>query len=138
MVSEFIKRNNAFIRFLMAGAWNTGFGYGVFIVLSVLPLKLHYVIVLIISNILGITNAYLCYKYFVFKTRGNYAREYARFYAIYGVTFVINLLLLPVLVEVFKIRPVIAQGLLIVVIIFGSYFGHKYFSFNHGKAISTS
>jgi putative flippase GtrA len=138
MVSEFIKRNHTFIRFLVAGAWNTVFGYGVFIALSVLPLNLHYVIVLIISNILGITNAYLCYKYFVFKTRGNHAREYARFYVIYGITFVINLLLLPVLVEVFKISPVIAQGFLIVVIIFGSYFGHKYFSFHHGKAISTS
>jgi putative flippase GtrA len=145
MISEFIKRNREFIKFLIVGGWNTLFGYGLFIILFYLPWKLHYIIVLIISNIIAITNAYICYKFFVFKTRGNYVREYIKFYGVYGVTFLIGLLLLPVFVEVFKIHPVISQGLLLVITIFWSYFGHKHASFKRptvlpqstGKALKT-
>jgi len=124
-----MQRNTEFIRFLIAGAWNTAFGYGVFILLFYMPWKLHYIVVLILSNIITITNAYFCYKIFIFKTRGNYAREYLRFYGVYGITFGINLLLLPVFVEILKIHPVISQGMVLSVTIFASYFGHKHFSF---------
>jgi putative flippase GtrA len=128
-IPRYIQRNTEFIRFLLAGAWNTAFGYGVFVLLFYLPLKLHYIIILILSNIIAITNAYFCYKVFIFKTRGNYAREYFRFYGVYGITFGINLLLLPVFVEILKIHPVISQGILLALTIFGSYFGHKHISF---------
>ena len=124
-----MQRNTEFIRFLIAGAWNTAFGYGVFILLFYMPWKLHYIVVLILSNIITITNAYFCYKIFIFKTRGNYLREYLRFYGVYGITFGINLLLLPVFVEILKIHPVISQGMVLSVTIFASYFGHKHFSF---------
>lgn len=125
----YIGRNTEFIRFLVAGAWNTAFGYGVFVLLFYLPLKLHYIVVLILSNIISITNAYVCYKIFIFKTHGNYLNEYLRFYGVYGTTFLINLLLLPFFVEILKIHPVISQGMVLSVTIFASYFGHKHFSF---------
>ena len=128
-IARFIRHNTEFIRFLIAGAWNTAFGYGVFILLFYMPWKLHYIVVLIVSNIIAITNAYICYKIFIFKTRGNYLREYLRFYGVYGITFGINLLLLPVFVEILKIHPVISQGMVLSVTIFASYFGHKHFSF---------
>jgi putative flippase GtrA len=112
------------------GGWNTVFGYGVFIAIFYSPVKMHYIFVSILSNIISITNNYLCYRFLVFKTRGNYVVEYFRFYGVYGVTFLIGtFLLLPFLVEVCKIHPVISQGLLLVVAIIGSFFGHKHISF---------
>ncbi len=124
------RKNTEFIRFLFIGAWNTGFGYLVFVALIYSPWKLHYVIVLIISNIITITNAYLCYKFFIFKTRGNYFSEYIKSYVVYGTNFLINLALLPFFVEILKIRPVISQAMLIPLTVVISYFGHKHFSFN--------
>ena len=33
---------------------------------------------------LGITVAFLCYKHFVFRTKGNYLKEWLRCFAVYG------------------------------------------------------
>ncbi|OGC32362.1 hypothetical protein A2311_05280 [candidate division WOR-1 bacterium RIFOXYB2_FULL_48_7] len=86
-------------------------------------------VLLIVSNILSITNAYVGYKLFVFKTKGNYLQEYLRFYVVYGTALVLNFVLLPVCVEIFKVSPPLAQaGLLGLNIIF-SYLGHKNYSF---------
>lgn len=130
----FLKSKMEFIKFLVVGGWNTLFGYGIFIALYYAPFKLHYIIIQIISTILAITNAYIFYKFFVFKTRGNYFREYLRFYVVYGTVFLINLVLLPFLVEILKFNPVIGQGILLVGTIIASFFGHKRFSFRAHKS----
>ena len=57
-------------------------------------------ILVIITNILAITNAYICYKLVVFKTKGNYVKEYLRFYIVYGFAFAVSLLLFPLFMEV--------------------------------------
>jgi len=82
-----------------------------------------------LSNIISITNAYVGYKIFVFKTEGNYLREYARFYVVYGSAFLLNFALLPLCVEILRISPVLAQAGLIFINVIFSYFGHKNFSF---------
>jgi len=118
------------IAYLIVGAWNTVFGFLSFMCLYLFFFKhIHYLIILIVSNILSITNAYLCYKYLVFKTKGNYLREYIRFYFIYGFAFCINILLLPVFVEIMHFTPVYAQGILVVFTVIISYTGHKNISF---------
>jgi putative flippase GtrA len=85
--------------------------------------------ILVITNIIGLTNAYICYKLFVFRTKGNVLREYSRFYLVYGTSIAINFILLPVLVELFHIHPLIAQASMIFFTVIVSYFGHKRFSF---------
>lgn len=118
------------INYLLIGGWNTLLGYLIFVALYYLFRQIiHYLILLIISNILSITNAYISYKIFVFKTRRNYLREYLRFYVVYGGAFALNFILLPVCVELFHIQPVIAQGVLMFLTVIFSYFGHKNYSF---------
>ncbi|MFH1387624.1 MAG: GtrA family protein [bacterium] len=118
------------INYLLVGAWNTLFGYCVFLLLYFLfAAKIHYLFLLVFSNILAITNAYIGYKIFVFRTKGNYLKEYLRFYVVYGAAMILNMIILPFVVELFKLSPPIAQtGLMLINIIF-SYLGHKYFSF---------
>jgi putative flippase GtrA len=118
------------INYLLVGIWNTIFGYAAFAALYfLLRGYLHYMILFVISTLLSITNAYLAYKLFVFKTKGHYWREYSRFYAVYGGALALNLALLPLVVVTFHLSPVIAQaGLSFITVIF-SYFGHKNFSF---------
>lgn len=125
-----IKKHQEKVKYLIVGGWNTIFGYASFTALYFLLRNfLHYTLVLVISYIIGITNGYIGYKFFVFKTKGNYLREYFRFYLVYGVAFIINLALLPVAVEFLKLNPVLSQGGIIFFTAIIGYLGHKNFSF---------
>ncbi|NLU49340.1 MAG: GtrA family protein [Syntrophomonadaceae bacterium] len=126
-----LRRHEEKIRFVVVGGWNTVFGYLVFAGLYyLLRSHLHYLLLLAASYIISITNAYLGYKFAVFKTRGNYLREYLRFYLVYGVSFLVNLILLPVLVEALGLHPLVAQALILFFTTVISYTGHKYYSFS--------
>lgn len=129
-MKQFYERNKQKIDYLLVGGWNTVFGFLAFVVLYYLfGRAVHYLILVVISNILSITNAYIGYKLFVFRTKGHYLREYMRFYVVYGGAMALNLILLPLAVEIFRLSPVIAQGGLMFITVICSYAGHKNFSF---------
>lgn len=127
------------VRYLLVGAGNTFFGYTMFAVLVYILSDLiiyGYIVAAIISNIFAITVAYIGYKCFVFKTAGNYLREYLRFYTVYGVAAGVNLVLLPVFVTALNLTsipkgysPYVAGALLTVITVILSFFGHRNFSF---------
>jgi len=124
----------AFWRYLLTGAWNTLFGIGIYTLLyALLGDRVHYLVLGIPANILAITNAFLCYKFFVFKTKGNILREYLKCYAVYGAGSLTGMILLALLVQCLGMHPVAANILGTVIVIVFSYFGHKYFSFRSGR-----
>ena len=94
-----------FVRYLCVGAFNTCFGYASFVVLltllnAVLPGRLMYLTVIAASLItmpLNITVAYLGYKFFVFRTKGNYLGEWLKCFAVYGVGMIPGLIALSAL-----------------------------------------
>ena len=120
------------LHYLLIGGWNTVFGYGVFIALyyGTARFNIHYVVVLVLSQVINVTSAYFLYKRFVFKTKGNLIREYCRFCTFYWLSFAANLILLPASVELLGLNPVISQGLLIVVTAVTSYLWHANYTFN--------
>src|ERR1700761_1169185 len=66
-------------RYLLVGACNTIFGYGCFVLFTVLldpVFSYGYVFASLLSNLFSITFAFLGYKWLVFKTRGNYLKEW--------------------------------------------------------------
>ena len=117
--------------YVIVGGWNTVFSYLAFVVIYYLtvPIKLHYMTVLILSQIVGLTNAYVCYKLFVFKTKGNVIKEYLRFYLVYGFSFLVNIILIYTLVDVLHFNPVVSQGGISIIVVVISYLGHTHFSF---------
>ncbi|MDD5699562.1 MAG: GtrA family protein [Victivallaceae bacterium] len=116
--------------FLITGGWNTIFGILVYAgFYELLHDKVHYLLLLIPSNILAITNAYICYKLLVFKTKGNIIREYLRFYVVYGVSIAMNFVLMFLLVDGLGLHPVISQIICVAVTTVCSYLGHRNFSF---------
>lgn len=130
-VKKLINRHQEKVRYLLVGGWNTAFGYLVFVVLyRLLGAAVNYIALLTFSYIISITNAYLCYKFLVFRTKGNYFKEYFRFYLVYGAAYLLNLALLPVFVELLRMNPVISQGVIVVLTVVISYIAHKNFSFN--------
>jgi len=91
-----------FGRYLLVGVWNTAFGYLTYAALTWV-LSRHvaygYLYAAVLSNLIAISVAFLGYKWFVFKTRGNYLREWMRCFVVYGAAALPGLLLLPMVVS---------------------------------------
>jgi len=128
-----------FGRYLLVGLWNTLFGYGDYAGLTAVlaPVIPHsYIPASIIAAPLNITVAYLGYKWFVFKTRGNYLREWSRCIIVYGSSMVLGVILLPLIVYLVRLTtgldrsaPYIGGALLMGISVVYSFLGHKNFSF---------
>ncbi len=62
-------------RYLVVGIWNTAFGYATFALFNLLlegRVPASYMVASLLASVINITVAFLGYKWFVFKTRGNY------------------------------------------------------------------
>lgn len=123
------------VRFLLTGALNTAIGLAVYPVLYFLaaPLKLHYLTILVISQVVCVTVAFLTNKFLVFRTSGNYLRESGKFLTFHLSYFLVNLAALPALVEFAGMNPVWAQTLFAVLVIVTSYFWHSHITFSSTK-----
>jgi putative flippase GtrA len=94
-----------FLRYLCVGAFNTLFGYITFVVIltllnAALPGRLLYLTVILaslLSTPLNITVAYLGYKFFVFRTKGNFLGEWLKCFAVYGTGMIPGLVALSAL-----------------------------------------
>jgi putative flippase GtrA len=123
----------------MVGAWNTLFGYSTYALFTALlmpHLRFGYIYASVFSSLLNITVAYLGYKFFVFKTRGNYLREWSRCILVYGSAALPGLFLLPILVawlhhgfHLDRSAPYIAGAMITAGTAIYSFLGHKHFSF---------
>ena len=132
------------IRYLIVGAWNTAFALALYwlfvrIFTSLMPHRGAWIIAdlaHLVSTPIGITSAFLCYKHFVFRTQGNYFKEWLRCFAVYSVSFPMGLIILPFATQFFSASPhthtyapYLAGLVNSAVIATYSYFGHKKFSF---------
>jgi len=119
------------IRYLLAGAWNTLFGYGVGVgFLYAFHGTFNAAEIGLICNILSITMSFVSYKVFVFKTKGGWGKEYFRCYVVYGGTALIGTGMLWFMVEKVFLSYWVAQGLVIFITIIVSYVGHAKFTFS--------
>ena len=134
-VRDLAGRQGTKIRFLLAGVVNTAFGLATYPALYflLLPAKLHYLSILAISQVLCVTFSFLTHKFVVFRTFGNYLGEYARFVTFHLSLFLLNLAVLPFLVEFAGMNPVWAQTLFAVLVIVTSYFWYSRFTFTSIK-----
>lgn len=136
------------MRYLMVGAFNTGFGYGLFVVFNYVFRRMGVYgseLASLLSNIIAITVAFLGYKWFVFRTRGSYLREWLRCLSVYGGSMLFTLAALPPLSLLLRHRlghpqtaSNVAAAILAVVTVVASYFGHKHFSFRRNQPAADS
>lgn len=120
-------------RFLLAGAWNTLFGYVAGLAVYYLLAKTANIVVIgILGSVLSISMAFVTHKIFVFRTRGNWLSEYVRCYLVYGGSAVVGIVLLFILVEVLVVAFWLAQLLVILTSVVTSYLGHSRFTFKSG------
>jgi putative flippase GtrA len=131
-------RHGKKIRFLIAGMVNTAVGLAVYPILYLVfeSMGMGYIQVLIIAQVLCISFSFVSNKYFVFKTKGNLKKEYLKFFAFHGFYFALNLVCLPILVEAFKINPIISQTGFAIAVIMTSYFWHNAVTFKTARESS--
>lgn len=129
-----VKKHFQFIKFLMVGGYNTIFGYACFALLFFLFPQIHYLWITFFSNLIGTLNAFIAYKYIVFKTKGGHLREYIKFNFVYFWAFLLNMVLMLFLVEICGFHPLLAQAFTIATTAVISYNAHKRFSFARKKA----
>ena len=99
-----------FVRYLCVGAFNTFFGYCTFVVVlsllnEVTPQRFLYLTVIlasVISTPFNITVAYFGYKFFVFRTKGNYLSEWLKCFAVYGTSMIPGLVALSALTRLLQ------------------------------------
>jgi putative flippase GtrA len=99
-----------FARYVCVGLFNSVFGYANFaIILSllnkVLPLRFLYLTVVLASLLsvpFNITVSYLTYKFFVFRTKGNYLGEWFKCFAVYGTGMIPGLVAVSALTRILQ------------------------------------
>jgi putative flippase GtrA len=132
------------VRFLIVGACNTLFSillqaaFGILFTALWPHASQSYVAIaaVIAATPFGVTFSFLGFKHFVFRTKGNYLKEWIRCFAVYGPTIPAAILIVGVATRLYEATPLpqhfakdaafVTNSALIAVY---SYLGHKKFSF---------
>lgn len=132
------------LRYLTVGACNTIFGYGCYALFTMLltpTVAYGYVVAIVLANFFSINFAFLGYKWFVFKSKGNYFKEWVRCLGVYATTMVASTAALPFVVAAVRretgrdhAAPYIAGAIVLAFTVGFSFVGHRWISFGVAKA----
>ena len=132
------------IRFLIVGCCNTAFSILLQAAFGALFARLYphavqswiAIAAVICAVPFGVTFSFFGFKHFVFRTKGNYLKEWIRCFAVYSPTIPAAVLIVGVATKLFELTPLpkplckdaafVVNSALIAVY---SYLGHKRFSF---------
>lgn len=122
--------NGKEVRYVLVGGWNTLFGWAVFVALQLtVGATIGYMAVLVIAQVVSIINAYLCYRWLVFRVQGSWWLDFFRFSTVYWIVFALNIVALPLMVSALGMNVILAQTVFVVVTVIASYIAHNRFSF---------
>jgi len=122
------------LRFIFWGAVNTLLAYTVYIILyltfsTFFIEQLAYMFGYIISFIFAVVSSYFLHCRYTFIVYPWKINQFISYMSLYIFIAIINLLLLPLLVEIFHISPIISQGVLYLVLPILTYFGQRKITF---------
>jgi len=117
------------VAFLIVGGINTVVGFLIFAGFLVLLGKQRYLVALVCSHVVAVLIAFVLYRFVVFRVRGHVLADLWRFETVYLSALAVNLVVLPVLVELAHLPVLVAQAIIVLVTSLMSYLGHKHYSF---------
>ena len=127
------------IRFLLVGIWNTLFGYLVFLLFLFLLEKIFnnerqiYSLSIAFSHLISVINSFIFHKVvtFVSKQKGlEIVYEFRRFFNSYIITFLLNLSLISIQVELLSLDPRIAGAISLPIVTVVTFFLLSKYAFN--------
>ena len=120
------------VRFVIVGAFNTAFGAGLFVALHfTIEHSVGYLVVLTLTWVI----AFMAYRYLVFRVRGSFFLDLSRFSLVYLGLYLVNLAVLPLLVELAGLPVLLAQAATFPIVATVSYVGHHRFSFRRAPKL---
>ncbi|WP_104196531.1 GtrA family protein [Cryobacterium sp. M15] len=120
------------LRFLAVGGTNTVVGYALFAVFDLFvyaAVPFGYLLSLVSAYAIAIVLAFVLYRRFVFQVTGRVWSDFVKFVSVYLVVIGVNLVTLPLLIEVSGLNSLVAQAIVLIATTFMSFFGHRDFSF---------
>jgi putative flippase GtrA len=118
------------LRFLLAGAYNTVFGYLTFALLFILlQNRIHYLFIVLLCQPVCLASAFIVHRNLVFKSQERWPRSFIRFNLSQLAAFVFGVAGLYALVRFGHLAPLLAQGLVVVASVLVTYLLHRHFSF---------
>ena len=118
------------LRFLIVGGWNFVFGYCQFAFFYWwLNGSWSDFAILVLTNIVGITQSFLTHRYLTFSSKGNFWKEYMKFYAVYGVQALVGMGAFYVFVTRLGFNAYFTNLVINILLTVASYWAHKHFSF---------
>ena len=66
-------------------------------------------VIVIVANVVGITNAFVCHKCFTYCSHGSWWVEYLRFYVVYGLLALANIALIAIFVTLLRFNAYVIQ-----------------------------
>ena len=127
------------IRFLLVGAWNTLFGYLVFLLFLFLLEKIFnnerqiYTLSITFSHLISVINSFIFHKIVTFKSKQKgleIVYEFRRFFNSYIITFLLNLSLISIQVELLSLNPRIAGAISVPIVTVVTFFLLSKYAFN--------
>jgi len=127
MLNKFkiIYRHSRIARFGFYGSINTLLGFTTYPILYFFFNKsLSYIEILYISFFICTHYAFLTTKYYVFRSNESFISEYFRYMMFHFLMLAVNLVYLPIFVDILFIHPSISQILFNFILVAVSYFWH--------------
>ena len=103
-------------RYLLVGIWNSVFGVGIFLILSLSLPELSDSLILLISYLVSIVQAHFMQRKFVWSSTERYFQELVRFSGAYITQFVANLVLLQVFVRFVGLNRSVSQVIIVLIL----------------------
>jgi putative flippase GtrA len=132
------------VAFVVVGGINTAVGFAIFVACSMSVghvVDRHFgrvagsLVTVGVTHVLGVLFAFVMHRRFVFRVYGHVLRDLVRFWSVYLTAGAVNIVVLPVLVEL-GLHRILAQAIIVACNTLLSYFGHRYFSFRRSAASS--
>lgn len=131
------------LRFLLVGGFNTVFAWSVFAALTWLfvsinnragwnfPEILLANAALIVQYAITINVSFITMRYYVFRSHGNFWKEWAKAWSVYVLLYTINAPSISFLMWIFKLNAWLAQAIYLIFSTIVTFLLHKYYSFRH-------
>jgi putative flippase GtrA len=112
-------------RYLLVGIWNSVFGVGIFLILSLSLPELSDSLILLISYLVSIVQAHFMQRKFVWSSTERYFQELVRFSGAYISQFVANLILLQIFVRFIGLNRSVSQVIIVLILTVVMFFVNK-------------
>ena len=119
----------SFIRFLIIGTVNAAISYIIYVLAILILGEGNYQICVFLQWVLSSVISFLNQKFFVFCTKGNYIKEYLKCCTTWGISYLLNVIILEIFVRFIIKNVYIAQFISLFLVSISTYILFKFFAF---------